>query len=330
MFIVVRCGNCGNMVDNNKKFCNKCGQPIKKRGKFCKQCGAEIKDNTRYCSSCGADLGELKVPNTPVVDQGVSNTAVVTISNTGGGASKISKKTWIVVGCATLILIIVPLLLKGFKTGPKSVPLKDISIVEYRGNVTLSVPDSVKDKKREHNIIYSGGPIRALDGVIWLDIKGTGSYIKLENCVVKIDKEKNKYIVTVLEGKNERLESYVFCRKPLDRMDEDEAEIEIHFGGYSISDCDNLQVLIFGNNPDNFKLGTVGVSVIKGITEATESFGERVEESCMLYVYRGGESEEMSLSPNVINEIKIRYFDQCDSLDNIGPYIPDAVYPFDM
>lgn len=327
---MVRCGNCGNMVDNNKKFCNKCGQPIKKRGKFCKQCGAEIKDNARYCTSCGADLGEPDIPNTPVIDQGVDNTVVETVSSTGGGLSKISKKAWMAIGCVILILIVVPLVLKEPKPKSKSVPLKDISIVEHHGKVTLGVPDDMEDKERKHNVIYSGGPIRTWDSVLWLDIKGTGSYLKIENCVVKIDKEKNKYIVTVLEGAGGAIGSHLYCRKPLDRMDEDKAEIEIHLGGYSISGCDNLQMLIFADDVKRFKLGTVGVSIIKGITEETKEFGEKVKESCLFGYYGNGQFEEESLDENLISSIRSNYFGKCDFPENVGPYVPDAVYQYDM
>ena len=51
--IVIKCNDCGNILNQNDMVCNKCGCPVKDNFKrFCSTCGDEIKDGDIACNKC--------------------------------------------------------------------------------------------------------------------------------------------------------------------------------------------------------------------------------------------------------------------------------------
>lgn len=49
------CPNCGDLIDEDEKFCNKCGQRLQ-IDKVCRDCGHENDYTSVYCSNCGSKL----------------------------------------------------------------------------------------------------------------------------------------------------------------------------------------------------------------------------------------------------------------------------------
>lgn len=56
-FVDVRkkCPKCGDLVDENEKFCSKCGEPLMVK-KVCASCGAQNEFEDEFCRGCGKRL----------------------------------------------------------------------------------------------------------------------------------------------------------------------------------------------------------------------------------------------------------------------------------
>lgn len=49
--VMVRCQDCGHLVDENAKFCADCGASMVKK---CAECGASLVGNPKFCPECGS------------------------------------------------------------------------------------------------------------------------------------------------------------------------------------------------------------------------------------------------------------------------------------
>ncbi len=51
---ILRCPECGSVINENDKFCWNCGYSLKVRK--CPNCGADLKPEDKFCRSCGYKL----------------------------------------------------------------------------------------------------------------------------------------------------------------------------------------------------------------------------------------------------------------------------------
>lgn len=59
----IYCSNCGNLIEDDSKFCPNCGTKLIKGPIKCSKCGGINKSDSKFCSYCGNSLKEDITPN---------------------------------------------------------------------------------------------------------------------------------------------------------------------------------------------------------------------------------------------------------------------------
>lgn len=133
----MKCRNCGNEIQNGKKFCGKCGTPVINQ---CPQCGKELSDGVKFCPGCGYNL----VRNKP--DESLENR-----SSASSQGTKKSKKSGtfpvIIIIIAALLALLTGAVIFGFYHFAS--PMKKQAVESEQTSDRNSEGNDSKDKRKQ-------------------------------------------------------------------------------------------------------------------------------------------------------------------------------------
>ena len=108
----MKCNKCGNIVNDNVKFCTKCGNDLRvQNNTICSKCGSIVSENEIFCPECGHKLGE------PFYQEKNNTSELNDLEDTQSYLEKlISSREFYPICFGVLIFIVLIALICGFST----------------------------------------------------------------------------------------------------------------------------------------------------------------------------------------------------------------------